>query len=203
MSSGMPRCGQTPVGGNALWSFSIGISDRRQKTKPFGPLMAVVHPKCVKSMLRVEALIEEPTGLSYGIGKRRRVLPNIEVRRTRRIKSVPGAGIGLHLQHVPLCLNRIAPFGATGRRGDNRRHRRLGSACRFRAAGWAGRVGHNRGKRRRRRRKPVRSAGGRARQSLPSAPPTRHASRSPQPAEHAPGRGAQIGGTRSPRLHTS
>ena len=50
-----------------------------------------------------------------------------------------------------------------------------------------GRVGHNRGKRRRRRRKPVRSDGGRARQALRSAPPTRHArSRSPRLAEHAP-----------------
>jgi hypothetical protein len=38
-------------------------------------------------------------------------------RRAGRIKAVSGTGISLHLQHVPVCLNRIAPFGATDRRG--------------------------------------------------------------------------------------
>ena len=72
-------------------------------------------------MLRDKPLVEEPAGLSQGIGQRRRVLPDIvsgvEVRLAGRIKAVPGAGISLHLQHVPVCLNRIAPFGATGCRG--------------------------------------------------------------------------------------
>ena len=68
-----------------------------------------------------EPLVEEPAGLSQGIGQRCRVLPDIvsgvQVRRAGRIKAVSGAGIGLHLQHVPVCLNCIAPFGTTRRRG--------------------------------------------------------------------------------------
>jgi hypothetical protein len=115
-------------------------------------------------MLGDEPLVEEPASLSQGSGQRRRVLPDIvsgvEVRRAGRIKARPGAGISLHLQHVPVCLNCIALFDATGV-GVQSQHRR------------ADRLDHKRDLRRQLPRKPVRSAGGRARQALPSTPPTR------------------------------
>jgi hypothetical protein len=70
---------------------------------------------------RHQPLVEEPAGLNQGVGQRRWVLPDImarkEVRRQRCIKAVLSAGVGLHLQQVPVRLDRIAPAGTAFRWG--------------------------------------------------------------------------------------
>jgi hypothetical protein len=171
-------------------------------------------------MLRDEPLAEEPAGLRQRIGERRRVLPDIvasvKVWRARRIKAVPGAGIDLHLQHVPVGLNRIAPLGATGRWGPivgiADKDQRVGFK---RPTGWVawittGVKGNSGGESRF-----VRPADEPGKYCLRHRPPAMREADHPDSPGTNLGRGAQIGGTvegiarlasggtSSPRLHTS